>query len=143
VRSSRGVAGMILYSGAGSRAARQRIAMAERARQRGEIRLSIASGPQWVWIGRYGRDTGGDGDLLYYKRKRRRSDIIRSQMNLNALLNPATLIFLIPVLGILAGVVGMVIKHRERMAMIEQGMHPDLPKVEPGSPDAPRVQERR
>jgi len=60
-------------------------------------------------------------------------------MHLDELLNPATLIFLIPVLGILAGIVGMLTKHRERMAMIEQGMNPDQPKLQQTNPD----QERR
>jgi hypothetical protein len=49
-------------------------------------------------------------------------------MDLNALLNPASLAMLIPVLVILGGIVALAMKHRERMAMIERGMHPDRPK---------------
>jgi hypothetical protein len=54
-------------------------------------------------------------------------------MDFNALLNPGTLIFLVPVLGIVAGIVGMLVKHRERMAMIERGMNPDQPKLDSGA----------
>jgi len=32
----------------------------------------------------------------------------------------------IPVLVIVGGILAMVMRHRERMAMIERGMHPDL-----------------
>lgn len=51
-------------------------------------------------------------------------------MDWNALLNPGTLAMLIPVLAILGGIVRMVAKHRERMAMIERGMNPDQPKLD-------------
>jgi len=47
------------------------------------------------------------------------------------LFNPVFLVFLIPILAILMGgittIVKQVIKHRERMAMIHQGMNPDWP----------------
>ncbi len=47
------------------------------------------------------------------------------------LFNPVFLVFLIPILAILVGgittIVKQLIKHRERMAMIEQGMNPDWP----------------
>jgi len=59
-------------------------------------------------------------------------------MNFDALLHPATLVFLIPVLAVLAGIVQMLIKHRERMAMIERGMNPDQTKIEPTNRDAER-----
>lgn len=49
---------------------------------------------------------------------------------LNVLSRPETLALLVPIaailmLGIIA-VLKTLIKHRERMAMIEQGMHPDV-----------------
>jgi len=44
---------------------------------------------------------------------------------------PATLIFLIPILAILVGgitgLAKLMVRHRERMAMIERGIHPDHP----------------
>lgn len=47
------------------------------------------------------------------------------------LLQPEVLVFLIPITAILTGgaiaLVKMLIRHRERLAMIEQGMHPDEP----------------
>jgi hypothetical protein len=46
-------------------------------------------------------------------------------MDFHDLLSMPTIIFLIPIFGILAGIVGGVMKHRERMAMIERGIHPD------------------
>jgi hypothetical protein len=46
--------------------------------------------------------------------------------------HPETLIFLIPIVGILVGgiitITKTMIRHRERMAMIERGMHPDSPR---------------
>jgi Flp pilus assembly protein protease CpaA len=45
--------------------------------------------------------------------------------------HPDTLVFMIPIAAILVGgVIGvakLVIRHRERMAMIERGIHPDRP----------------
>jgi hypothetical protein len=44
---------------------------------------------------------------------------------------PATVVFAVPIAAILVGgilaITRMLIRHRERMAMIEQGMHPDHP----------------
>jgi len=49
--------------------------------------------------------------------------------------NPACLVLMIPIVAILVGgITGMsklVMRHRERMAMIERGMDPDHP-VDPG-----------
>ncbi len=46
---------------------------------------------------------------------------------------PDILIFAIPIIAILVGgIVGLtktLIRHRERMAMIERGMHPDHPQA--------------
>jgi hypothetical protein len=46
-----------------------------------------------------------------------------------ALKHPETLVFLIPIVAIIVGgiitVVKLLIRHRERMAMIEQGFDPD------------------
>lgn len=41
------------------------------------------------------------------------------------LLRPDVLALLIPVLGIIWWIIASVLKHRERMAMIESGMNPD------------------
>jgi hypothetical protein len=53
-------------------------------------------------------------------------------MDINALLNPATLALLIPLLVILGGIVtgigSLIMHHRERMAMIERGMDPNAHK---------------
>ena len=52
-------------------------------------------------------------------------------MNWNYLFSPAVIIFMIPIVAILAGLVTTLTKkyfrHRDRMAMIAQGMHPDYP----------------
>ena len=49
--------------------------------------------------------------------------------------NPATLVLMIPIVAILVGgitgISKLIMRHRERMAMIEQGMDPDRP-VDPG-----------
>lgn len=49
-------------------------------------------------------------------------------MDWNALLNPASLALMIPIVAIVGGIINAVIKHRERMAMIERGMDPDAIK---------------
>lgn len=41
------------------------------------------------------------------------------------LLDPGVLALLIPILGIVWWIIATVLKHRERMAMIENGMNPD------------------
>jgi len=55
---------------------------------------------------------------------------------LSFLTHPATLVFLIPIVAILVGgitaITKILIRHRERMAMIERGMHPDHPKEQSG-----------
>ena len=52
-------------------------------------------------------------------------------MDWRYILNPAVLIFMVPVAAIVVGgIIGitrMWIQHSERMAMIRQGMHPDQP----------------
>ena len=49
---------------------------------------------------------------------------------------PETLVFAIPIVAILVGgivsITKQLIRHRERMAMIERGMHPDHPQDESG-----------
>jgi len=54
-----------------------------------------------------------------------------SLMNWNDLLSPAVLIFLIPIVAIIVGgivaIAKLLIRHRERLAMIERGMNPDFP----------------
>ncbi len=53
-------------------------------------------------------------------------------MNWKELLTPDILALLIPISAIIVGgaiaITSMVIKHRERIAMIEHGMDPDAPK---------------
>jgi hypothetical protein len=50
--------------------------------------------------------------------------------------NEDTLALMIPIVAILVGgiiaIAAMIIKHRERIAMIEQGVHPDYPQDEGG-----------
>jgi hypothetical protein len=47
------------------------------------------------------------------------------------LLDPDVVVFLIPIVAIIAGatikIVKMIHAHNERIAMIQQGMHPDYP----------------
>jgi hypothetical protein len=45
-------------------------------------------------------------------------------MNWSNLLEPGTLALMIPALVVIGGIVQMILKHRERMAMIEHGMDP-------------------
>jgi Flp pilus assembly protein protease CpaA len=53
--------------------------------------------------------------------------------------NPAALVFAIPIIAILVGgiiaIAKLLIRHRERMAMIERGMHPDHPQDQNDSPN--------
>jgi len=53
---------------------------------------------------------------------------------------PDTLVFAIPIIGILVGgiiaIAKLLIRHRERMAMIERGMHPDHPPEQVDSFDS-------
>ena len=57
--------------------------------------------------------------------------LLASWENLEFLYHPEILVFLIPILAILMGGITAIskqwIRHRERMAMIERGMHPDFP----------------
>ena len=52
-------------------------------------------------------------------------------MDWNSLITVPGIIFLIPIVAIVCGcvtaVVKMLIQHRERMGLIEQGLHPDHP----------------
>jgi len=52
-------------------------------------------------------------------------------MNWERLLDPDNLVMLVPITAILVGgaiaITRLVIRHRERIAMIEHGMHPDAP----------------
>jgi hypothetical protein len=49
-------------------------------------------------------------------------------MDLARLLTPDVLALSIPIIAILSGTFMAVLRHRERMAMIEQGMDPDAVK---------------
>ena len=49
-------------------------------------------------------------------------------MNWDLLLNPGTLALLVPILGLVYWIVSAVLKHRERMALIERGIDPDARK---------------
>ena len=60
-------------------------------------------------------------------------------MNWTSILhNPAVMVFMIPIAAIVVGgvitITKMYMRHRERMAMIEQGMHPDHPPDEEETP---------
>jgi len=50
---------------------------------------------------------------------------------ISVLHNPAALVMLIPIVAIALGMGGAILRtyfrHRERMAMIEMGIHPDFP----------------
>ena len=52
-------------------------------------------------------------------------------MNWDRILQPQILVFLVPIVAILVGgavkITKLIISHRERVAMIEQGMNPDAP----------------
>jgi hypothetical protein len=54
-------------------------------------------------------------------------------MDLAPLLNPGTLALMIPVLVIVGGILHNVMRHRERMAMIEHGINPDQAKIDKGN----------
>ncbi len=65
---------------------------------------------------------------------------------------PEVLVFTIPIVAIVVGgivtIVRRLVVHRERMAMIEQGLHPDHPPDEitseqPSAPDAAQFEETR
>ena len=49
------------------------------------------------------------------------------------LLSPSVLVFLVPITGIIVGgaiaITHAVIRHRERIAMIQHGIHPDSPEA--------------
>ncbi len=55
------------------------------------------------------------------------------------ILRPEILALLIPVIAVAGTFTFLIMKtrsaHRERMAMIEQGMHPDRPELEAGDRD--------
>jgi hypothetical protein len=55
--------------------------------------------------------------------------------------NPDTIVFLVPIVFVLVfGIVAitkLLIRHRERMAMIERGMHPDYPPEQNNPQDEP------
>ena len=57
-------------------------------------------------------------------------------MDWNRLLEPASLAMLIPILVIVWLIVMAVVRHRERMAMIASGMHPDAAKQSVQPPSA-------
>jgi hypothetical protein len=46
-------------------------------------------------------------------------------MEWDRLLDPAVLALMIPILALAYWILHAIMKHRERMAMIEQGIHPD------------------
>ena len=52
-------------------------------------------------------------------------------MDWSRLLQPSIFVFLVPIAAILVGgviaVTKLIIRHRERIAMVEHGMHPDHP----------------
>jgi hypothetical protein len=54
---------------------------------------------------------------------------------------PSSLVMLIPIVAILVtgilGIVKLLLRHRERMAMIERGLHPDYPPEQDDVPNRP------
>ena len=56
-------------------------------------------------------------------------------MNWLNLFDPRVLIFMIPIVAILVGgtiaITKMIFRHRERLAMIERGIHPDTSQQDP------------
>ena len=56
-------------------------------------------------------------------------------MDWQDLFQPRVLVFMIPIVAILVGgsivITRMMIRHRERLAMIERGIHPDAPQHDP------------
>ena len=56
-------------------------------------------------------------------------------MNLERLLEPEIIVFLVPIVLFIVGgaivIAWMVIRHRERLAMIERGINPNLLDEEP------------
>ena len=61
------------------------------------------------------------------------------------IITPELLVMAIPIVAILSGTVVAVMKHRERMAMIEHGMDPDgvkKAKMLARQEDAPRLERR-
>jgi hypothetical protein len=59
-------------------------------------------------------------------------------MNWDRLLDPGVIALLIPIFAIIGWIVVIVLKHRERMAMIEAGMNPDAPEEARKQADASR-----
>ena len=51
--------------------------------------------------------------------------IRQDTMDWNELSNPATLSMLVPIIVMVGWILARIMKHRERMAMIEKGMNPD------------------
>lgn len=55
------------------------------------------------------------------------------------ILNPAILPFVVAIVAIVVGgavsIVKQIIRHRERIAMIDMGIHPDYPPLEDESPE--------
>ncbi len=62
-------------------------------------------------------------------------------MNWSQVLQPEVLVFLVPIsaifVGGILGVTKLLIKHRERIALIERGIDPDAPHGESGSGQDP------
>ncbi len=51
---------------------------------------------------------------------------------MDRLLDPGFIAVMIPILGIVALIIRRLALHKERMAMIEQGMYPDRPGLDEG-----------
>jgi hypothetical protein len=66
-------------------------------------------------------------------------------MNWANVVTPELLVMAIPIVAIVSGTVMAVLKHRERMAMIERGMDPDAAKKAKllAREEAPRLEQRR
>jgi len=66
-------------------------------------------------------------------------------MNWANVVTPELLVMAIPIVAIVSGTVMAVLKHRDRMAMIERGMDPDAAKKAKllAREEAPRLEQRR
>jgi len=66
-------------------------------------------------------------------------------MSWQRIFQPEVLIFMIPIVAVVVGgivaIVKLMIRHRERMIMIEHGLHPDYPPKELDGPSDPPLAE--
>jgi hypothetical protein len=80
----------------------------------------------------------GDDQLLAGQR---REDMVQEAFWMRLLEKPEIVGILIPIIAVIAvstlGVIKLWMRHRERMAMIERGIHPDYPPEDETTPGPP------